>query len=150
MIEIDLLAYKEFLRIKKEGERRFLFDPIRKSWLVLQPEELVRQLILQYLLREKGYLTTHIRTETGIQIREKQRRCDLVVFDRQVKPFLLIECKAPAVKLDEEVLWQAARYNQAYQVRFLMITNGLTSICCALDYEHGQHRILDEIPAFDS
>lgn len=148
MIDIDFLQYQSLLRIRKEGEQRYLFDPIRKNWLVLQPEELVRQLVLQYLLTEKAYLSTHIKTETGIKVHEMAKRCDIVVFDRSVQPYLLVECKSPKVKLGESAIWQAVNYNRVLGAQYLLVTNGLKTWCCKIDYEDGQHQFLDTIPEF--
>ena len=147
-INIDFLKYQDQLRVKKEEGKRYLFDPIRKLWLVLQPEELVRQLVLQFLLQEKDYPRSHIKIEGGLKVNELQKRTDILVFDREVKPFLLVECKAPQVKIDEKTFWQIANYNSQYQAKYLLLTNGMLTYCCKMDYEQLQHDFLMEVPNY--
>jgi len=147
MIDIDLMQFKDHLRIKREDGVRKIWDPIRKKWLVLQPEEMVRQLLLQYLLLEKGYNHNRIRMEKGLQINTLDRRCDLLVFDDKVQPYLLAECKAPHVKIGQEVFEQIAWYNTSLTVPYLLVTNGLEVYCCEIDYETRTYSFLREIPA---
>lgn len=127
MIPIDLLAWQEALQVKTIDQKPHLFDPIRRKWLVLQPEELVRQLFLLYLLQEKKYPANRIRLEMGLKINGLIKRCDILVFDPAVQPFLLVECKAPSVPIDAAVFQQLARYNLALQVPFWALTNGATT-----------------------
>lgn len=146
MIDLNLMPYKEHLRIKRENGARKIWDPIRKKWLVLQPEELVRQLLLQYLLVKKGYNHNRIRMEKGLQVNTLDKRCDLLVFDAQVQPWLLAECKAPHIHVGQEVFEQAAWYNTALLVPYLLVTNGMQTYCCAIDYETRTYTFLQEVP----
>ncbi len=146
MIDLNLMKYKEHLQLKRQDGMRKIWDPVRKKWLVLQPEELVRQLLLQYLLLEKGYNRNRIRMEKGLQVNELDKRCDLLVFDEKIRPFLLAECKAPHVPVGQEVFEQIAWYNTALTVPFLLVTNGIDSYCCAIDYETRTYTFLQEVP----
>ncbi len=145
-LELDLLQFQPRLRLTKLGEVAFVFDPIRRKEVVLTPEELLRQLVLLYLLEEKKYPANRIRSEVGIQVNGLSRRCDLVVYDAALKPWLLVECKSPKVALNQSTFEQAARYNLQLQAPFLMITNGLASYCCALDFEQASFEYLPELP----
>ena len=150
LISLDLLPLESSLLFRK-GEKAIqqVFDPIRKKYVALTPEELLRQLVLQYLLQVRQYPPTRIRSEIGIQVHGMPRRCDIVVFDKAVKPWLLVECKSPKVPLKQEVMEQAARYNLELRVPFMMITNGLQSCCATLDYQEQSFRFLPELPEWE-
>src|SRR5258706_2000870 len=111
-------------RIKKEGDKDWLFDPIRKKWLLLTPEEWVRQNFVQYLVQVKNYPAALIALERELLLGELRKRFDILVYDRNHQPWMMIECKEMNVKLDETVLQQVLRYNISIPVRFLVITNG--------------------------
>ena len=145
-INIDLLRYKDQLRVKRQADKRLIFDRIRKKWLVLQPEEMVRQLILEYLLQERGYNSNRISMERGLKVNTLDRRFDLLVYDKEVKPYLLIECKAPQVKISQAVFEQVSWYNSSLQVPYLMVTNGRENYCCWMDYKAKSYRFLDAVP----
>lgn len=145
-IHIDLLRYKDQLRVKRQADKRFIFDRIRKKWLVLQPEEMVRQLVLEYLLQERGYNSNRISMERGLKVNTLDRRFDLLVYDKEVKPYLLIECKAPQAKISQAVFEQVSWYNSSLQVPYLMVTNGRENYCCWMDYEAKSYRFLDVVP----
>jgi hypothetical protein len=114
-------------RLKKEKGKDFIFDPIRKKWLLLTPEEWVRQNFVQYLVRVKNYPSDLIAQEKVLQLGELKKRFDILVYDRQHRPWMMIECKGPEVKLNEAVLQQLLRYHISIPVSFLIITNGETS-----------------------
>jgi hypothetical protein len=111
-------------RIKREGEKPFIFDALRKQWLVLTPEEWVRQNFVQYLIRIKEYPSTLIAQEKKILLGELTKRFDILVYDNAHKPWLMVECKGAEIKLNESVLEQALRYNISVPVQFIFITNG--------------------------
>ncbi len=149
MIKIDYIAHKGRLRVKNEKGTRFIFDPIRKKWLVLLPEELVRQLVVQYLTVDRGYPASRIAIEKGVIINERQKRLDILIYDKEGKPFLLVECKAATIKLDDKVFEQIAMYNLSFSVPYLMVTNGLQTYCCEMDYKNQCFNFLEEIPDFN-
>lgn len=148
LISLDFLQFQSELRLRVDADQKRVFDPIRKKHLVLTPEELLRQLALQYLLKGKSYPASRIRTEIGIQVNGMPRRCDILVFDAKLKPWLLVECKSPKVALSQAVLEQAARYNLSLGVPFLCITNGLQTCCCTLNTEAGTFGFLEDFPAY--
>jgi len=147
-IELGLMRFKESLKVKREKEKRHIFDPIRKKWLALLPEELVRQLVICYLLEEKQYNPNRINLERGLKVNSLSKRFDLLVYDMEVKPFLLVECKAPAVPITQDVFQQAAWYNMELRVQYLMVTNGIETYCCAMDYENRSYTYLEAVPDF--
>ena len=144
-IRIDLMAYQEELRIRREGEKRYIFDPIRKKWLVLQPEELVRQLLIHFLQKEKGYSKNRIAVERGLKVNTLEKRCDLLLFDADHRPLMLVEVKAPKVKIDQKTLDQIARYNLPLRVKYLLVTNGINSYCCKMDYQQESFTFLKSL-----
>lgn len=121
------LKYPPFaIRLRKEKEQTYVFDFIRKKWLVLTPEEWVRQHVLNYLVVEKQFPASSIAIEKELQLNDLKRRFDIVVFDSQLQPYLIVECKAPYISLDNLVLEQALRYNLTIKAKLLMVTNGLS------------------------
>lgn len=111
-------------RIRQEEGRDFIFDDIRKKWILLTPEEWVRQNFIQHLVQVKKYSASLIAVEKEIRLGELKKRFDILVYDTQHKPWMMIECKAPEIKLTEEVLQQALRYNISVPVQYVVITNG--------------------------
>ena len=148
MIDLDFMSFKDQLKVRNTEGKRFIFDPLRKKWLVLQPEELVRQLVIQYLLKEKNYRSSHMAVERMLKVNKLTKRCDILMYDLQQQPFLLVECKAPAVKINQNVFRQIAWYNMPLKVQYLLVTNGITTYCCAMDYDQEDYRFLAEIPDF--
>ena len=150
MIDLDLPRFKEDLKVKREAEKRYLFDPIRRKWLVLQPEELVRQLLIQYLVQVKRYNRNRINIEKSLKVNALDKRCDILVYDMTLSPFLLVECKAPSIKIDQGVFRQIAWYNMPLRVPFLLVSNGIQTYCCAMDYEVEDFTFIAEVPDFPS
>jgi hypothetical protein len=111
-------------RFKKENEVEFIFDSIRKQWLVLNEEEWVRQNFIQYLVQTLHYPVAFIALEKEIMLGELKKRFDILVYDGNHKPWMMVECKATAINLNDGVLQQALRYNISVPVSFLVITNG--------------------------
>jgi hypothetical protein len=111
-------------RIKKEGGKEFIFDRLRKKWLLLTPEEWVRQNFIHYLIKVKNVPASLIAIEKEIQLGELKKRFDILVYDNNHQPWMMIECKAAEIKLDDEVLQQVLRYNISVPVKYIVITNG--------------------------
>jgi Type I restriction enzyme R protein N terminus (HSDR_N) len=148
LLDIDFLKFQPMLQLSKSDGRRTVFDPIRRRNVVLTPEELLRQLVLLYLLEEKKYAPGRVRVEMGLEVNGLQKRCDLLVFDAALRPWLLVECKSPKVSLTQAVFEQVARYNLPLQVPFLAVTNGLATAVSALDYEAKAFSFLTDFPDF--
>ncbi|GAA4832119.1 type I restriction enzyme HsdR N-terminal domain-containing protein [Algivirga pacifica] len=129
---------------KREG-KVYIWDQIRKKYLRLTPEEWVRQHFIAFLL-SKGYSKGRIGVETGVKVNQLQRRSDIVVYDKEGKPYLLIECKAPSVKLTNETFGQAAQYNVRLKAPYLCITNGLQHYSCSIDFAQKNYKFLADIP----
>ncbi len=115
-------------KIKKEGERNYLFCLIRKQWLLLTEEEWVRQNFISYLITVMGYPSSLIAVEKELMLNGLKKRFDVLVYDHMHIPWMLIECKAPQVTLSEEVLQQALRYNMTIPVPYIVITNGTVTL----------------------
>lgn len=111
-------------RLKKENDAEFIFDAIRKQWLVLNEEEWVRQNFVQYLIQTLHYPAAFIAIEKEIMLGELKKRFDILVYDRDHRPWMMIECKSPAINLNDAALQQVLRYNISVPVSFLVITNG--------------------------
>lgn len=111
-------------RFKEENGKELIFDFIRKQWLLLNEEEWVRQNFIQFLVQDMKYPIELIAVEKEIQLGELKKRFDILVYDRNHKPWMLIECKASEIDLDEKVLMQVLRYNISMPANFLVITNG--------------------------
>lgn len=146
MIALDLMAHQASLQVKKQAEQNFIFDCIRRKWLVLQPEELVRQLLVQYLLSEKSYPKNRFALERSLKVNELQKRYDILIYDHNLNPFLLAECKAPQVPLTDAACRQVGNYNTSLKVQYLLITNGIQTFCCKMDYEAESYEFVLDIP----
>lgn len=142
MIRIEYPPYQP--KIKKEDNRELIFDESRKRWVVLTPEEWVRQNFLQYLFQVKKYPASLMAVEKEIKLGELKKRFDVVVYDRNSKPWMIIECKEMGVTLDKKVLDQVLRYNLTLQVPYLVITNG--SFCMALAVSNGEFTEINDLP----
>lgn len=117
---MDIATYLNDLRVKENK----VFDPIRKKWLIIQPEELVRQTLLLYLIHEKNISSARIAVEKAICVHRQVRRFDLVYYDKHGDPMLLVECKSPSIPLTQHVLEQAVWYNYEIKAPFLLLSNG--------------------------
>ena len=144
MITIEYPPYQP--KIKEEQGKEFIFDEVRKKWVVLTPEEWVRQNFLQYLIQIKKYPASLIAVEKEIHVADTKKRFDIVVYDKNHQPFMIVECKEMNVPLDNKTLDQVLRYNINLQVAYLIITNG--SYCFAFSTADGVMSALEEIPAF--
>lgn len=142
MIKIEYPEYQP--KIKTENNKELLFDEVRKKWIILTPEEWVRQNFLQYLIQVKKYPASLIAVEKEIKLGELKKRFDIVVHDRNAKPWMIIECKEMDVALDQSVLDQVLRYNIALQVSYLVITNG--NFCMASAIANNEWKEINDLP----
>lgn len=125
-----------------------LWDPVRQSWVAHTPEEWVRQIWVHYWL-QVGIPKGRISVEKGLTVHGQARRTDVVVYDAQFKPWLLLECKAPTVPLNQQVFDQVARYNMTLQVPWLLISNGHYTFAARIDHENKTYHFLDTLPQID-
>jgi type I site-specific restriction endonuclease len=147
MQRLNLPTY--LFNTKSENGRTYILDSIRRKYIVLTPEEWVRQNIIRYLNEEKKYPLSLMSVETGFKLNKLQKRTDIMVFGRDGKAIAIIECKAPDVKITKQVFEQIVRYNLSFKVRFLIVTNGMEHFCCRLDHETNGHEFLKDIPGFE-
>ncbi len=133
---------------KTECGKIEVFDNFRKKYIVLTPEEWVRQHFLSFLVNQKGYPTSLIAVEKGLKVNQMQKRFDAVVYDTSRNPLVLIEFKSPKVKLDQKSFDQVSRYNLTMKVNYLMISNGINHYCCRMDYEKKTYLFLKETPLY--
>jgi hypothetical protein len=145
-IPLNLPPYP--IRIKEEENGTYIFDVIRKKFLLLTPEEWVRQHLVHFLVEEKKYPRTIIQLEGGLKLNNLQKRSDILIFNNIGQKIVLIECKAPSVKISQETFDQIARYNFVHQVKWLVVSNGLQHYCCEIDFQQQSYRFVEELPEY--
>jgi len=146
MQELNLPSYP--FRIKSSENKRHIFDIVRKKYVVLTPEEWVRQHVLHYLVEEKNYPLSLIAVEKQLKINSLVKRTDIVVFNRDGKPEIIVECKAPSIPIAQETFDQIARYNYTLDANYLMVTNGLAHYYCQVDFKNETYLFLQELPNY--
>jgi len=125
-----------------------VFDQVRKKYLVLTPEEWVRQHFIHYLNQEKNYPLGLMGVEQMVKYNGMQTRADIVLYATDGKPNMIVECKASNVKITQEAFNQIAKYNFKLKVKYLVLTNGIQHFCCQMDYETNEIKFLEEIPSY--
>nr|WP_314834508.1 type I restriction enzyme HsdR N-terminal domain-containing protein [uncultured Flavobacterium sp.] len=136
-------------RFKNSENKVSIFDEIRKKFIILTPEEWVRQHVVQFLLEEKKYPKSLINVEKVLKINGLRKRYDVVVFNSDGSIFILIECKAPEIKISQATFDQIARYNMTMNSEFLMVTNGLNHYFCQMDFENEKYTFLENLPNYN-
>lgn len=136
------------LRLREAGGRTEVFDPFRRRYVALTPEEEVRQHFLSFLVLEKKVPASLIRVEASLKYNRLAKRSDIVVYAATGKPVMIVECKAPGVKITQETFEQAALYNSTFRVNLLVVTNGMEHYCCRVDHEKRSVAFLQAIPQF--
>lgn len=136
-------------RIKKTEGKLWIFDVIRKKYIVLIPEEWVRQHFIHYILHTLHYPRSLVTVETGLNYNQRMKRTDIVVFDRLGKPWMVIECKAPEITLDEKTLFQASVYNNTLRAKYITVTNGIRHLYAEVNFETSETKWLSEMPSYD-
>jgi diaminopimelate epimerase len=135
-------------RIKNSENKLFIFDEIRKKFVVLQPEEWVRQHCVQYLIEEKKYPKSLINVEKELKINSLKKRYDIVVYNSDGSIHLIVECKAPNIAISQATFDQIARYNIALKASYLMVSNGLNHYYCTINDIEKKYRFLKELPSY--
>jgi len=142
-----LLRFPSYqFRFKNSENKVAIFDQIRKKFIILTPEEWVRQHVVHYLLYDKNYPKSWINVEKIIKLNGLTKRYDVVVFNPDGSIYLLVECKAPEIKINQTTFDQIARYNLALKADYLMVTNGLDHYFCKMDYINEKYDFLQDIP----
>nr|WP_299068411.1 type I restriction enzyme HsdR N-terminal domain-containing protein [uncultured Allomuricauda sp.] len=139
---------KYSFRVKNSENGLHIFDPIRKKFVVLQPEEWVRQHIVHFLIATKKYPESLINVEKQLIVNTLKKRYDVVVFEPNGSIQILVECKAPEIKIDQKTFDQIAQYNYQLKSKYLMVTNGMQHYYCKMDHENEKYKFLKEIPDF--
>jgi len=135
-------------RLKNSENKTHIFDVIRKKFVVLQPEEWVRQHLVKYLIENKNYPKSHINVEKQLKVNSIKKRYDIVVFNSDGSIEILVECKAPEILINQKTFDQIARYNLNLSANYLIVTNGLTHFYCKMDLEQEKYEFLKDIPDF--
>lgn len=136
-----------FNTIIEDGKTK-VFDPIRRIYCALTPEEDVRQRVLYYLVEKKNYPAGLMAVEYSIKVNNMPKRCDIVVFNKSGQAEMIVECKAESVPITQKVLDQAIRYYSGLNVNYILLTNGKTMFCYHIDIENNRIEALREIPVF--
>ena len=136
-------------RMRDFGGKKEIFDGIRKKFITLTSEEWVRQHVVAYLVTGKNVPSSLIGIEVSMKINSLQKRGDIVVYNKSGKPCMIIECKAPEIRITQDVFEQVARYNMTLNVSYLVVTNGLEHYACFIDHENSEYQFLKDIPDFN-
>ena len=148
MSELNLPPFE--LKIKKQNNKNYVFDRLRKQFTRLTPEEFVRQHFINYLIEHKNYPEALMANEVMIEVGNLKKRCDTILYDRFMNPALVVEYKSPAVKITQETFDQIVMYNTTLRVPWLIVSNGLQHFCCKIDYEKGGYLFQSEIPNYQN
>lgn len=135
-------------KLKSSQNKTLIFDELRKKYLVLTPEEWVRQHFVCFLINEKKYPISLIALEKQLTINNRKKRTDILVFNKEGNPEIIVECKAPAIKINQDTFDQIARYNLKLKANYLIVTNGLEHFYCKMDFENETYIFLKEIPDY--
>ncbi len=146
MQELNLPKYP--FKIKKKYKKLYIFDEIRKKYIFLTPEEWVRQHFIQFLIIQKKYPKSLLAVEKEIKVNTLKKRFDILVFNKHGKHDIVVECKAPKVKITQKTFDQIARYNLSLEANYLIVTNGLEHYYCKMDYQKQQYVFLENIPVY--
>ena len=135
-------------RIQEKAGKKLIFDGFRRRWVALTPEEWVRQNFARYLTEEKHFPASLVAIERSLRMNQRDFRTDIVLFSKSGNPLVVVECKAPEVKISQQVFDQIARYNLDLRVNYLIVTNGLIHYCCRFDQVQLTYTFLPEIPDY--
>lgn len=145
------LNFPDFtFRFKNSENKAAVFDVIRKKFVILQPEEWVRQNCVQYLIAYKEFPKSLINVEKKLEVNGLTKRYDIVVFKPNGDISLIVECKAPQITIDQSTFDQIAQYNLQLRADYLMVTNGINHYYCQMDFEHERYVFLEDVPSYGS
>jgi len=135
-------------KIIQKNQKKYIFDSIRKKYVLLTPEEWVRQNTIQYLVNTKNYPPNLIRIEQKLEGKDQFFRSDIIIYDRNGKAKMIVECKAEKVKINQDVFDQISKYNIQFKVDYLMVTNGIQHFVCKIDHVEKSYAFLVEVPNY--
>lgn len=137
-------------KIRRNNDILEVFDPLRRKYVTLTPEEWVRQHFVNYLITEKNYPPSLMANEVGIKFNSLTRRCDTVVYNKLLDPLMIIEYKESNIAITQQVFDQVVRYNNVLKVPYIVVSNGKSHYCCRMDYKSQSFNYLDEIPEYNN
>ncbi len=146
MFRLNLPTYE--IKIAQQGNKQVIFDFLRRKYVALTPEEWVRQHFVHYLVEHKGYPAGLMGNEIELSVGEKRLRCDTVLYNKVALPQMIIEYKAPTIRLQQKTFDQISAYNLLLKVDYLIVSNGLQHVCCRMDYDNQKFCFLDDIPDY--
>lgn len=137
-------------KIRNTANGKEIYDIVRKKYVALTPEEWVRQHVIMYLIEDKGVPIGRIKIEKVLKFNKLYKRADVVVYGDNLNPLVIVECKAPSIKLNTNVFEQIACYNMALKVKHLLVTNGLSHFYCTIDFENNQFTFESNLPSYQN
>jgi predicted type IV restriction endonuclease len=147
MFQLNLPVFETNI-IEKDG-KKYIFDILRHKFVKITPEEWVRQHFIHYLIEHKHYPLSLLANEVEIELNKTKKRCDSVLYKRDLSAQMIIEYKAPDINIAQKVFDQIARYNMVLRVDYLIVSNGMKHYCCKIDYENRSYSFLSEIPDYE-
>lgn len=147
MLSLNLPTFDA--KISTRDGKSVIFDVIRRRYVALTPEEWVRQHFVHFLMERKGYPKALLANEVQVTLNGTRKRCDTVLYGRDLTARMIVEYKAPEVEITQAVFDQVMRYNMVLRVDYLVVSNGLRHYCCRMDYARGAYRFLREIPRYE-
>lgn len=148
MYSLNLPTYEA--KIRKNSNGLEIFDPLRRKYIALTPEEWVRQHFVNYLINYKNYPASLMANEAGIKLNSLTRRCDTVVYNNQLVPLMIVEYKESKVQITQNVFDQVVRYNTVLKVPYIVVSNGILHYCCRMNYEDQSFEYLTDIPEYQN
>ena len=147
MLPLNLPSYP--IKMQQRDGKNVIFDSLRKKFVALTPEEWVRQHFVHYLTDVKGYPTGLLANEVQLDLNGTRKRCDTVLYNKDLSARMIVEYKAPHVEITQAVFDQITRYNMVLKVEYLIVSNGLQHYCCRIDYTTMRYSFLPEIPDYN-
>lgn len=147
MLSLNLPTFAA--KVKEKDGKHIIFDPVRRKFVALTPEEWVRQHFVNYLITDKGYPKELLANEVPLKLNGTSKRCDTVAYNRFLTPLMIIEYKAPHIEITSSVFDQIVRYNMVLHVRYLAVSNGISHFCCKINYENLTYSFLEGIPEYN-
>ena len=148
MLPLNLPKFS--VKVTEKAGKPSIWDPVRRKFVALTPEEWVRQHFVNYLVTEKNYPQELLANEVAVKLNGTSKRCDTVAYNRFLAPLMIIEYKAPHIPITQAVFDQIVRYNIALKVEYLIVSNGKMHYCCHVNYKDQSYLFLEDIPDYDS
>ena len=136
--------------MKEDGIKKMIFDVIRRKYVALTPEEWVRQHFVHYLIEQLGYPQELLANEVEVTLNGTSKRCDTVLYDRELKARMIVEYKAADIPITQKIFNQIMRYNMVLRVDYLVVSNGISHYCCKMDYTNNNYEFLSVIPNYNA